>query len=289
MSATEHRSGNVRSGDVSLFYRHFGSGGATPMLIYHGANYYDSADWIEVAGALSDDREVMVWDTRGFGESGWSPSKNYSLDAQTADAAAIMDHLGWDKAIVAGHSMGGRHAIVFSSRYPERTAATIVIDHCPGRGGGGLVFEQSIGNKAPVFETIEAAHAVMSREKPTDDGGWQRVREALKPVDGGFVFRRDPDYANPIPTGVEGWISRFDITDVWDELGRIEVPTLIVRGTLSDRYGEAEIRRVRSELPQIAWTEVVSGHDVAGAAPEALIEAIKAFLAGHLDSAEAAE
>ena len=289
MSAADHRTGKVRSGDVSLFYRHFGAGGGIPMLIYHGANYYDSADWIGVAGALSSDREVVAWDTRGFGNSGWSASKDYSLDAQTADAAAIMDHLGWDTAIIAGHSMGGRHAIVFSSRYPERTAATIVIDHCPGRGGGRLAFEQSVGNAAPVFDTVEAAHAVMSREKAADEAGWQRVAAALNPVDGGFVFRRDPDFANPIPTGIDGGSSRFDITDVWAELARIAVPTLIVRGTLSDRYGDAEIARVHDDFPAIAWTEVISGHDVAGAAPEPLVEAIRTFLADRMDSAAAAE
>ena len=77
MSAADHRTGTVQSGDVSLFYRHFGAGGWVPMLIYHGANYYDSADWIGVADALSSDREVVAWDTRGFGNSGWSASKDY--------------------------------------------------------------------------------------------------------------------------------------------------------------------------------------------------------------------
>lgn len=289
MNAADHRAGTVQSGDVSLFYRHFGTSGGTPMLIYHGANYYDSADWIGVASALATDREMVVWDTRGFGHSSWSASKDYSLDAQTGDAEAIMDHLGWDKAVIGGHSMGGRHAIVFSSRFPERTLATVIIDHCPGRGGGRLSFEQSVGNEAKVFETVEDAYAVMSREPPTDEAGWQRVRDALNPVDGGFVFRRDPNFSNPVPIGIDGWASRYDITDVWAELARITAPTLIIRGTLSDRYGEEEIARVHTEFPDIAWTEVVSGHDVAGAAPEALIEVIRLFLTERVDTADAAE
>ncbi len=285
MGATEHRTGTVQSGDVNLFYRHFGAGGGTPMLICHGANYYDSADWIGVASALATDREVVVWDTRGFGQSDWSASKNYSPDAQTGDVAAIMDHLGWDKAIVTGHSMGGCHAIVFSSRYPERTAATVIVDHCPGR----LSSEQSVGNETKVFDTIDAALAVMSREPPTDDAGRQRLAEALKHTDGGYVFRRDPDFANPVPVGLDGWTPRFEITDVWAELARIQTPTLIIRGTLSDRYAEAEIQRVHTEFPDIAWTEVTSGHDVAGAAPDALAEAVRGFLAERVEKAEAAE
>ena len=50
------RTGTVPSGDVKLFYRVFGKPGATPILIFHGANYYDSADWIDVGGALASDR-----------------------------------------------------------------------------------------------------------------------------------------------------------------------------------------------------------------------------------------
>ena len=42
--AGEERNGRVTSGDVSLFYRAFGARGATPILLMHGANYYDSYD-----------------------------------------------------------------------------------------------------------------------------------------------------------------------------------------------------------------------------------------------------
>ncbi len=59
--------------------------------------------------------------------------------------------------------------------------------------------------------------------------------------------------------------------------------------TRLDLTPSSEIQRVRTEFPAIAWTEIVSGHDVAGAAPEALVEAIRGFLAERVDSAEAAE
>ena len=88
-----HRIGRVNSGDVSVFYRAFGSRGATPIIIMHGANYFDSYDWIGVAGALSSNREVVAIDRRGWGESTWSPSKDYSLDAHVADAVAVVSSI----------------------------------------------------------------------------------------------------------------------------------------------------------------------------------------------------
>ena len=70
-----HQTGRVNSGDVSIFYRAFGARGRTPILVMHGANYFDSYDWIGVAGALASDREVVAFDRRGWGESDLEPEQ----------------------------------------------------------------------------------------------------------------------------------------------------------------------------------------------------------------------
>ena len=73
--AVAQRTGKVNSGDVTLFYRAFGAPGATPILILHGSNYYDSYDWIGVATALASDREVVTPDRRGWGEFDLEPEQ----------------------------------------------------------------------------------------------------------------------------------------------------------------------------------------------------------------------
>src|SRR5581483_10052475 len=143
---TDHRTGTIKSGDVTLFYRRFGKpGGAAPILILHGVNYYDSADWIDVAGALAKDREVLAYDKRGFGESTWSPSKDYSNDAVMGDIQALLRECGWGRAIIMGHSAGGGEAILFGSRFAQQTAGVILVDHCPGFAGSG---QPGIGKQA---------------------------------------------------------------------------------------------------------------------------------------------
>ena len=52
--------GRVTSGDVSIFYRQFGRPGKTPLVLMHGANYFDSFDWINVGEKLATDREVVL-------------------------------------------------------------------------------------------------------------------------------------------------------------------------------------------------------------------------------------
>jgi pimeloyl-ACP methyl ester carboxylesterase len=277
---TRHRTGAVRSGDVNLFYRVFGKPGATPVLIFHGANYYDSADWIEVGAALASDREVAAWDARGFGKTGASPSKDYSLDTHMADIVALLDHLGWRKVIAMGHSMGGGRSILFSSRFPDRVAGLVIVDHCPGRGGGAPGAKQSVGNKPPVFATIEAAQKEMSRDTNTPAGSPARARlaEILAPVAGGYTFPRDPDYMNPVPVGGEGGKPKIVVDDMWRELAEVRRPILLVRGTLSDRYDEASLARVAREFPEIRRVDVACGHDVAGGAPRELVAAVREFV-----------
>ena len=107
----EQRTGSVKSGDVSIFYRAFGAPGRTPILVLHGANYFDSYDWIGVAGTLGADREVVACDKRGFGESSWSPSKDYSVDANIGDMLAVIETMRWERPIVMGHSASGRLSI----------------------------------------------------------------------------------------------------------------------------------------------------------------------------------
>lgn len=279
MTTESHRTGKVASGDVTIFYRHFGKPGGTPVIILHGANYYDSADWIGIASALAHDREVVVRDARGFGQSGWSPSKSYDHEANCRDIEAVLNHLGWDKAVIMGHSMGGGQAIVFASRFAERTAGLVIVDHCPGQAAPASPL---VGNQSVVFATIDAARDAMSRHRDKSEDA--RLAEILKPVDGGFIMAsRDPDFGNQVPQGdVSG--PRMEITDTWDELAAVHAPVLLFRAINSNRYNAETLERVKTEFHHIVLVEMDTGHDVPGAAPGALAEATSEFLSGRIDA-----
>jgi esterase len=271
--------GQVTSGDVTIFYRHFGNPGGTPVIILHGANYYDSADWIGIASALAHDREVVVRDARGFGQSGWSPSKSYDHEANCQDIEAVLNHLGWDKAVIMGHSMGGGQAIVFASRFAERAAGLVIVDHCPGQAAAA---KRSVDNQPVIFLTVDAARDAMSRHREKSED--ERLAEILKPVDGGFIISgRDPDFGNPLPLE-EPSTARMEVSDTWEELAAVHVPILLFRAIKSNRYSDESLARVKTEFPDIELVQLNTGHDVPGAAPEALAESTSEFLAGKIDA-----
>jgi esterase len=288
MTSTEltgHDTGTVHSGDVELFYRRFGAGGRpgveAPILILHGAGYYDSTDWIDVASELATDgREVVAFDARGYGRSEWSPSADYSLDAQLADITALLDHLGWERTVLLGHSRGGSFTLRFVSAYPERVGAVIFADSCPGRTArgpapaAGAAAAAAGGPTDPVYATLAEALASTSRDPSSlqDASKRGRLEQIFPPVEGGGhrLALRDPKFQQ----GDSG--RPFD---GWAALAGLEVPALIIRATRSLAFDGAAVARVRNEVSHASYTELDSGHDLANEAPAELVAASRRFLA----------
>lgn len=269
--------GRVLSGDVSLFYRRFGSPGRTPILIMHGVNYFDSFDWIEVASKLAVDREVVAFDHRGFGESGWSASKNYSIDAKFEDIAAMIAALGWSKPIVLGHSGSGRLAISFAAAFPELLSALIVIDsgfeHAELKPTG-------TGHAPQIFATVEAAMELHARLENPPRIARDRARavQALVEWDGSYRLKRDPDYGNVVPTDGRRDVRPVRELDVWEQMEGVRCPMLIVRGLRSSRWTPEIVDKVQRRFPKVIWATVDCRHDVAYEAPDELVAGVRKFV-----------
>jgi alpha/beta hydrolase fold len=101
-------------------------GNGLPLVLIHGfplcrKMWRPQAEALDRAGC-----RVITPDLRGFGESGLS-SGTVSMDDYADDIVALMDHLGIDKAVVGGMSMGGYVLLNLLERYPERVAASVFI------------------------------------------------------------------------------------------------------------------------------------------------------------------
>lgn len=278
MPLPEHRIETVQSGDVTLSYRRFGTPGKTPVLFAHGANYFDSYDWIDVAAKVSGEREAVVFDWRGFGESTWSPSVNYSMDAMASDITTMINHLGWDQPILVGHSMAGRNTIIYAANFGDNISKLVIVDHAPG--STPTQSKPFDGKKEPqVFATVEEAQAAFDtgeqRSRFVRDR--ERAEAALKPVEGGFIVKRDPNFNNTFPQGDGIPEPKLNGVDMWEQLGKVTVPAIIVRGNRSDRYSPEALERLNKDFAHISQTVVDSTHDVPGHAPDALAEAILKF------------
>ena len=173
---------------VRIFYRLFGVPGATPVLIVHGLSFF-SWDWIGPASRMAVDRQVAAMDMRGFGDSDWPG--DYSLDANAADIIAVLDHLGWQKVVLIGHSMGGRHCALAAAQAPGRLAGLILIDFSPDIAPeGGARVAKRTASTPDTFASVDEAMRWAGIGPATPQGAPKRLRyEAyLKRVAGGFMI-----------------------------------------------------------------------------------------------------
>jgi pimeloyl-ACP methyl ester carboxylesterase len=279
MGNLEHSSGRAPSGGVNIAYRLFGKPGKTPLIIVHGLSYF-SYDWIEVAAALAADRQVAAIDMRGFGDSDW-PGE-YGVPAMATDLTAVMDHLGWAKAVLVGHSMGGRSCVWCAAETPQRVAGLVLVDYSPDNApGGSKRVATTVAGTPDLFPSIDEAIKWSGTDPHSPQGVHLRARfkAYLKPVAGGFMLKRDPHFANQfrhqLATGERHKLG----VDLWDALSRITMPVLAIRGTRSDMFADETVPKLRAANARITLVELDSGHHVAGDNPEALVRETRAYLA----------
>lgn len=276
---TAQTTGTVRSGDVEIFYRRFGRPGRIPVLIVHGLSYF-SYDWIGPASTLAIDREVVTIDIRGFGQSGWSPSRDYKLETLSADVINLLDAFGWPQAVLVGHSFGGRVVLATAGWKPERAGALVLVDFAPDIAAAGRRHTaERIGRQPDVFVSVDEALAYHGHEGvPAQSPLRTRYEAFLKPVAGGFQLRRDlsfrDNFKKALDTGQSAPVPAF----LWPMLSGLKIPTLVIRGAQSDMLDAPTLEKARQANSRITAIELPGSHDLAGDNPEALVSAIQSFL-----------
>lgn len=273
----QHQTGKFRSGEVEIFYRLFGRAGRTPAVIVHGLSYF-SYDWIDLAGELAIDRQIVVMDMRGFGDSGWS--RDYSVPAFAGDIVALLDHLGWEKAILIGHSMGGRNCTWCAAEYPDRVAGLMLLDWSPENAAAGLKrVTEKIGSTPDSFATVDEAMRFFKIDPQSPQGERKRARyEAyLRPVPRGFALKRDPHFRDQFRRALEtGERPKLGV-DMWAALAKVACPIVELRGSRSDMFAAETVDKVMRANPRLKLVEVSSGHDVAGDDPAGFLGEARAF------------
>jgi 3-oxoadipate enol-lactonase len=83
--------------------------------------------WDGVVERLLPEAEVLTYDCRGHGRSDRRAGR-YTAELFAQDLAELLDHVGWQRAAIAGCSMGGCVALAFAGRHPGRADALGLVD-----------------------------------------------------------------------------------------------------------------------------------------------------------------
>ena len=117
---------------IDIYFEHSGQG--QRLLIFNG-----SGATIDSTGPLIDPYrgrfEVLIHDQRGLGRTEIPPGP-YAMQDYAADAAALLDLVGWSSCRVAGVSFGGMVAQEFAVTTPDRVERLVLACTSPGGAGG---------------------------------------------------------------------------------------------------------------------------------------------------------
>jgi pimeloyl-ACP methyl ester carboxylesterase len=121
--AYERMSVPVRGGDLAVGV--WGPEDAPAVLAVHGVTA-NHLSWPLVARALPGVR-LIAPDLRGRGRSSALPGP-FGMPQHADDLAAVLEHLGIERALVLGHSMGAFASLVLANRHPNRVSSLVLVD-----------------------------------------------------------------------------------------------------------------------------------------------------------------
>jgi len=186
------------------------SGSGPVLLLSHG---YGSTRhmWDDQHRAFADRWRVVSWDMRGHGQTD-SPDdpKRYSAALTVADMRALLQHVGAERAIIGGLSLGGYVSLAFALAHPAMTQALVICDSGPGyrNAEARAQWNQRAQERAASLEA-KGLDALTRRSKETQ----QAVHRS----------------AQGLAHAARGMLAQ-EGSQVIDGLASIRVPTLVIVG-----------------------------------------------------------
>lgn len=115
------------TGGVLATYRLGDAADDAPAVVLSHGLTGNHAYWAPVVRALGDRFAIYAPDHRGRGESR-ALGAPFGLASHAADLLAIADHVGFERAVYAGHSMGAYAVAQLAVEHPERVASVVLVD-----------------------------------------------------------------------------------------------------------------------------------------------------------------
>jgi pimeloyl-ACP methyl ester carboxylesterase len=246
------------------------------VLLHGGAQ--NAHTWDTVAMALG--RPLVAIDLPGHGHSDAPAHGSLGVRSNATDVAAVIRELAPEARAVVGMSLGGLTTIALADQRPELVRRVVLVDVTPKVEGPGAAAIVAFVNGPETFADFDELLARTVEFNPTRSVSSLRrgiLHNALQRDDGSWVWR----YRRFTDGDDVGSVERAIPTeDLWDAVGRIEVPVMLVRGmrvgSVVDDEAEAELLR---RLPTARVEHVAeAGHSVQGDDPLSLAALLDDFV-----------
>jgi 3-oxoadipate enol-lactonase len=210
-----------------------------PRVVLIHSLALDRSVWDGVVARLKDEAEILTFDCRGHGRSPRTPGP-YTAQILARDLAELFDHVGWDRAVVAGCSMGGNVGQAFAAEYPECVSALGLIDTTAWYGADAAA---KFKERADIARTKGLRGMIdFQLTRWFSDGFRANHPEVLKRTTDIFVANDVECYA--ASCGLLG------AADTRAQLGSFKMPTAVVVGEQDYATPVAMARQLHDAIPQ---------------------------------------
>jgi pimeloyl-ACP methyl ester carboxylesterase len=257
---------------VRIYFEEHGQG--EPVLLAYGIGG-NATMWEPNIGPLSARHRLVLWEPRGHArsESPEDPAK-VTFGHWVLDLLGLLDHLGLERAIVGGLSLGAGIATRFALRHPERVKALIAIDSSSAAGlplGPDALVMRATSIKVTLEGGMDAMAEFAIASNPNVAG-----RLKLDPAARDEIFAY---YRMLTPIGYAHALRALLAMDyITDQLPAISVPTLLVCG--DEDPSLAPMRVMQEKIPHARFALLSpAGHFANRDQPETFNRAVLEFLA----------
>jgi 2-(acetamidomethylene)succinate hydrolase len=266
MSLHDHR---VDTGRITLNVREAGHG---PLAIFMHGITANAAVWDPVLDELQRSFRVVSMDQRGHGQSDKPPS-GYSGAEFGQDVISLIEVLDGGPALLVGHSLGARNAIVAAVARPELVSGVVAVDFTPFIEPAVFdSLEARVRGGDRPFPSREAVADYLSERYPRmpADAVWRRVTHGYREVQGQYRPLADPEAMVQTANSL-----REDLEPATRDVRR---PVLMVRGAHSNLVSAAAFERTLRLRPDFSQLVVADAdHYVPEEAPSVVSKAVLGF------------
>ena len=285
----------VTSSDgTPLHVREFGSPDApATVVLVHGWSCALTL-WAPVIRALEDeDVRVIAYDLRGHARSGRPEEKDYSIDAHAGDLDAVLRAtLSEDqRAVVAGHSLGGMTIVAWTGDHADEVPRLIAGAVLVNTGMDGLIAQSPILKMPEKLGKVRnfAGRALLSAPVPLPHGPtplsyrvvrWIGLTRSASPAQIAFTERIFLDCNRDVRALCGGTLSGLDL---YESIASLSVPTVIVGGADDKLTPPSHVHRLADALPHVVEKVVLDdcGHMGPVSHPEGVSEPIMRLVRDH--------
>lgn len=246
---------------LDLYYERVGEESERPRLLFVNGTGGDLRQQPRLFdGPLGEAFEIVAHDQRGLGRSA-KPDAPYTMADYADDAAALLEHVGWDRAHVLGVSFGGMVAQELALRHPDRVDRLVLC--CTSSGGEG-------GASYPLHELAALGpDEYMTRVLELGDTRWatggagrgsDRFAKIVEFMKARQQVPEDDEAPEVKARGARRQLEARLGHDTWDRLGGIRARTLLCGGRYDGIARPANMENLHARIPDSTLAYFEGGH-----------------------------